>query len=55
MDKDCGRNKLSFVTELFNHYGYIVLLVALTLEFIALTTPGETLMTYWGFSCSRES
>jgi membrane protein DedA with SNARE-associated domain/membrane-associated phospholipid phosphatase len=40
---------LGFITELFNHYGYIVLYVALTLELIALPTPGETLMIYCGF------
>lgn len=40
---------MGFITELFNHYGYIVLFVALTLELIALPTPGETLMTYCGF------
>ena len=37
------------ITELFNHYGYIFLYVILTLELIALPTPGETLMTYCGF------
>jgi len=40
---------LGFITELFNHYGYIVLFVALILELIGLPTPGETLMTYCGF------
>lgn len=40
---------MGFITELFNHYGYIVLFFALTLELIALPTPGETLMTYCGF------
>ncbi|NLI92761.1 MAG: membrane-associated protein [Peptococcaceae bacterium] len=40
---------MNTLTELFNHYGYIVLYVALTLELIALPTPGETLMTYCGF------
>ncbi len=40
---------MSFLTELFNHYGYIVLFVALALELIAFPTPGETLMTYCGF------
>lgn len=34
---------------LLNHYGYIVLLVSLTLELIALPLPGEVLMTYCGF------
>lgn len=36
------------ITELFNHYGYIVLFTALMLELIALPTPGEALMTYCG-------
>ena len=40
---------MSFITELFNHYGYIVLYIALTLELIALPTPCETLMIYCGF------
>lgn len=40
---------MQYITELFNHYGYIVLFVALTLELIAFPTPGETLMTYCGF------
>lgn len=40
---------MEFLTELFNHYGYIVLFVALMLELIAFPTPGETLMTYCGF------
>lgn len=40
---------MNFITELFNHYGYIVLYIALTLELIAFPTPGEMLMTYCGF------
>lgn len=40
---------MEFITDLFVHYGYIVLFVALMLELIALPTPGETLMTYCGF------
>lgn len=40
---------MSFVTDLFNQYGYIVLFVALMLELIAFPTPGETLMAYCGF------
>lgn len=40
---------MSNITELFNQYGYIVLYVALTLELIALPTPGETLMIYCGY------
>jgi membrane protein DedA with SNARE-associated domain len=35
--------------ELFNNYGYIVLLIALILELLALPLPGETLMTYCGY------
>jgi membrane protein DedA with SNARE-associated domain len=40
---------LQFIIESFNHYGYIVLLVALILELIAFPLPGEVLMTYCGF------
>jgi len=40
---------LAYITELFNHYGYIVLYIALTVELLGLPTPGETLMTYCGF------
>ncbi|TDT63622.1 DedA family protein [Fonticella tunisiensis] len=40
---------MSFLAELFNHYGYIVLFAALKLELIAFPTPGEALMTYCGF------
>ncbi|BCN31083.1 VTT domain-containing protein [Anaeromicropila herbilytica] len=40
---------MSFITDLFNHYGYVVLYIALMLELIALPTPGETLMIYCGF------
>lgn len=40
---------MHYITALFNHYGYIVLFAALTLELIAFPTPGETLMTYCGF------
>lgn len=40
---------MNFLTELINHYGYIVLFIALMLELIAFPTPGETLMTYCGF------
>ncbi|AGF56252.1 membrane protein DedA with SNARE-associated domain [Clostridium saccharoperbutylacetonicum] len=41
------------VLELFNHYGYIVLLIALFLELLALPLPGETLMTYCGYVVSE--
>lgn len=40
---------MNYITELFNHYGYIVLFIALMLELIALPTPGETLMIYCGY------
>lgn len=49
MFQKSGGYKLQHITELLNHYGYIVLFVALTLELIAFPTPGETLMTYCGF------
>jgi len=44
----CEVNILKVVMELFNNYGYIVLLIALILELIAFPLPGEILMTYWG-------
>jgi membrane protein DedA with SNARE-associated domain len=37
------------IVELVNHYGYIILFVALALELIALPLPGELMMTYCGF------
>ena len=37
------------INALLNHYGYIVLFVALILELIAVPLPGEILMTYCGF------
>lgn len=40
---------MHFIIELFNHYGYIVLLIALMLELIAFPLPGEALMTYCGY------
>jgi membrane protein DedA with SNARE-associated domain len=40
---------LQSITGLLNHYGYIVLLIALILELIAFPLPGEVLMTYCGF------
>ena len=40
---------MSHITILLNHYGYIVLFVALMLELIAFPLPGETMMTYCGF------
>jgi len=42
----CEVNILKVVIELFNNYGYIVLLIALILELIAFPLPGEILMTY---------
>ena len=45
----CEVNILKVVIELFNNYGYIVLLIALILELIAFPLPGEALMTYWGY------
>ena len=42
-------NILKFVIELFDNYGYIVLLMALMLELIAFPLPGEALMTYCGY------
>ena len=45
----CEVNILKFVIELFNNYGYIVLLIALMLELIAFPLPGEALMTYCGY------
>jgi len=45
----CEVNILKVVIELFNNYGYIVLLIALMLELIAFPLPGEALMTYCGY------
>lgn len=42
------------ITELLNHYGYIVLLVGLILELIAFPLPGEVLMTYCGFLVNQQ-
>lgn len=36
------------IIGLFDHYGYIVLLIGLMLELIAFPLPGEVLMTYCG-------
>lgn len=47
--KDKRRFNVTFITELLNQYGYLVLFTALALELIAFPTPGETLMTYCGF------
>jgi membrane protein DedA with SNARE-associated domain/membrane-associated phospholipid phosphatase len=40
---------MSYIINLFNHYGYLVLLVSLTLELIAFPLPGEALMLYCGY------
>lgn len=40
---------LDHVIELFNHYGYIAVLISLVLELIAFPLPGEALMTYCGY------
>lgn len=40
---------MNFIINLFNHYGYLVLLISLTLELIAFPLPGEALMTYCGY------
>lgn len=37
------------IINLFNQYGYFVLLISLTLELIAFPLPGEALMTYCGY------
>jgi membrane protein DedA with SNARE-associated domain len=37
------------ILELVNHYGYIILFIALMLELIAFPLPGELIMTYCGF------
>lgn len=42
------------IIGLLNHYGYIVLLVALILELIAFPLPGEVLMTYCGFLVNEQ-
>jgi membrane protein DedA with SNARE-associated domain/membrane-associated phospholipid phosphatase len=43
-----GGNKVAFVTDYMNHYGYIVLFFALLLELLALPLPGEVIMSYAG-------
>ncbi|OVE69128.1 membrane-associated protein [Clostridium diolis] len=40
---------MDHVIELFNHYGYIAVLISLVLELIAFPLPGEALMTYCGY------
>lgn len=35
--------------ELFNHHGYMVLLLVLMLELVAFPLPGEAIMTYCGY------
>lgn len=41
---------MNFIINLFNHYGYFVLLISLLLELIAFPLPGEALMTYCGYT-----
>lgn len=45
---------MQYITGLLDHYGYIVLLVALILELIAFPLPGELLMTYCGFLINQQ-
>ncbi|GFZ31377.1 hypothetical protein CSC2_19030 [Clostridium zeae] len=45
---------MQYITGLLDHYGYIVLLVALVLELIAFPLPGELLMTYCGFLVNQQ-
>ncbi|GFP75366.1 VTT domain-containing protein [Clostridium fungisolvens] len=45
---------MQYITGLLDHYGYIVLLIALTLELIAFPLPGELLMTYCGFLVNQQ-
>lgn len=40
--------KLNSLTIMLDHYGYIVLFIALILELLAFPLPGEVLMTYCG-------
>ncbi len=40
---------MTFISDLLNRFGYIVLYILLTLELMALPFPGEILMTYCGF------
>ncbi|MDP4093119.1 MAG: VTT domain-containing protein [Bacillota bacterium] len=40
---------MGFLTGLLNHYGYIVLFIAIGIELAAFPTPGEALMTYCGY------
>lgn len=40
---------VEYIEHLFAQYGYFVLFIGLTLEFIALPFPGETTMTYAGY------
>ena len=37
------------IEKLFDQYGYLVLMIGLFLEFIALPFPGETTLTYSGY------
>lgn len=40
---------MNYITGLINHYGYIMIFIALMLELIAFPLPGEAIMTYCGF------
>lgn len=51
---EIGDEKMQSMIELLNHYGYIALLVSLTLELIAFPLPGEVLMIYCGFLISQQ-
>ncbi len=44
---------ISFISNLFYDYGYIVLFLALAIELIGFPTPGEVLMTYCGVLVSQ--
>ncbi|MBP1990620.1 DedA family protein [Paenibacillus eucommiae] len=42
-------NVMAFIESLFEQYGYLVLLIGLPLDFIALPIPGQTTLTYTGY------
>ena len=43
------RDGMEWIHELFQQYGYYVVLVGLLLEYIALPFPGEPTLAYAGF------
>ncbi|MDQ0493368.1 hypothetical protein [Paenibacillus brasilensis] len=46
---------IGLVEQLFNEYGYLVLLIGLPLDFIALPVPpGNSTLTYTGFLASKD-